>query len=105
MSKIITTSSVSGSKEADESRLASLLSHLLAPVDIASLVFFRIGFGSLMAWWAWDYLASGRVAYYYIQPRFHFTYYLFDWVRPWPGAGMYFHFLALILLALCIAAG
>jgi hypothetical protein len=85
--------------------LANILGHLLAPVDIASLVFFRIGFGSLMAWWAWDYLASGRVAYYYIQPQFHFTYYLLDWVRPWPGSGMYFHFLALIVLALCIAAG
>jgi vitamin K-dependent gamma-carboxylase len=85
--------------------LAHVLGRLLAPVDIASLVFFRVGFGAIMAWWAWDYLTSGRVRYYYVELRFHFTYYPFDWVRPWPGAGMYFHFLALAALALCIAAG
>jgi hypothetical protein len=81
------------------------LGRLLAPVDIASLVFFRIGFGAIMAWWAWDYLASGRVRYYYVQPRFHFTYYPFDWVHPWHGAWMYVHFLALALLGVAIAAG
>ena len=85
--------------------LPQILGRLLARVDIASLVFFRIGFGALAAWWAWDYLATGRVRYYYIQPRFHFTYFPFDWVRPWLGAGMYLHFLALILLGLCIATG
>src|SRR6188474_409633 len=82
-----------------------LLGRLLAPVDIASLCFFRIGFGSIMAWWAWDYLTSGRVRFLYIEPQFHFTYYLFDWVRPWPGAGMYVHFLALTLLAIAIGFG
>jgi hypothetical protein len=82
-----------------------LSGRLIAPVDLASLVFFRIGCGAMLAWWARDYLATGRVHYYYIQPRFHFTYYPFDWVQPWPGVGMYLHFLALILLALCIAVG
>ena len=76
-----------------------------APVDIASLVFFRIGFGALAAWWAWDYLTSGRVRYYYVEPQFHFTYAGWEWVRPWPGAGMYVHFLALAILAVGIAAG
>src|SRR5687767_12535448 len=85
--------------------ISMLLGRLLTPVDIASLCFFRIGFGAIMAWWAWDYLTSGRVSFLYIEPRFHFTYYLFDWVRPWPGAGMYLHFLALTLLALAIAFG
>jgi len=82
-----------------------VLGRLLAPIDSASLIVFRIGFGWLMAWWAWDYLTSGRVTYLYVAPRFHFTYYGFDWVQPWPGAGMYPHFLALIGLALAIAAG
>src|SRR5688572_6792256 len=85
--------------------LSSLLGRLLVPVDIASLVFFRIGFGAIMAWWAWNYLTSGRVRYYYVEPRFHFTYYPFDWVRPLPGVGMYLLFLALAILALAIAAG
>src|SRR5262245_29979535 len=74
-----------------------------APIDIASLVYFRAGFGLIMAWWAWSYLASGRVRAFYVVPKFHFTYYGFDWVRPWPGVGMSLHFAALMPLALCIA--
>ena len=88
-----------------ELRLPKVRSHLLARVDIASLVFFRIGFGIFLAWWAWDYLTSGRVTYYYVQPRFHFTWWGFDWVRPWPGVGMYVHFLALAALGSMVAAG
>jgi vitamin K-dependent gamma-carboxylase len=88
-----------------ESPTTVLLTRLFAPVDIASLIFFRIGFGSLMAWWAWDYLMSGRVRFLYVEPRFHFTYYLFDWVRPWPGDGMYIHFAALAALGVAIACG
>lgn len=88
-----------------ESQVDGLLGQLLAPVDSASLCFFRIGFGTIMAWWAWDYLTSGHVRFLYIEPRFHFTYYLFDWVRPWTGVGMYLHFFALTLLALTIAFG
>ena len=82
-----------------------LVKALLAPVDAASLVAFRISFGLIMAWWCFDELRTGRVYDLYIAPRFHFTCYLFDFVRPWPGAGMTVHFVALLLLALCIAAG
>ena len=82
-----------------------LLTSLFAPVDIASLIVFRIGFGSLMAWWARDYLVSGRVRLLYVEPKFHFTYYLFDWVRPWPGDGMYVHFALLAALGVAIACG
>lgn len=82
-----------------------LLRSAFAPIDTASLAAFRIGFGLIMAWWSLDYLISGRVHELYIVPRFHFTYYLFDFVRPWPGAGMTIHFLVLFVLALCIAAG
>jgi vitamin K-dependent gamma-carboxylase len=59
----------------------------------------------MMAMWAWDYLAIGRVTQLYVDPGFHFTYLFFDWVTPWPGSGMYLHFVGLILLALCISAG
>lgn len=75
------------------------------PVDNASATVFRICFGLIMAHWAWDYLTTGIVTRMYVEPKFHFTYYLFDWVQPWPGSGMYLHFVALIVLALCIATG
>lgn len=74
-------------------------------VDIASVVFFRIAFGIMMASWGWDYLTTGRVTELYIAPQFHFSYSGFEWIKPWPGNGMYYHFLALIALSLAICCG
>lgn len=74
-------------------------------LDGASAVFFRIVFGMIMANWAWDYLSLGIVTRIYVEPKFHFTYYLFDWVTPWPGNGMYVHFVGLCLLAVAITCG
>lgn len=78
---------------------------LFEPVDVASLACFRIAFGAIMAWEAWDYFKTGWLKAHYIDPTFHFTYYGFDWVKPWPGNGMYLHFCALGVLALCILLG
>jgi vitamin K-dependent gamma-carboxylase-like protein len=75
------------------------------PVDIASLVFFRISFGLLMFCEVLRYFAYGWIARYWIAPHFLFTYYGFSWVHPWPGIGMYFHFGILGLLAIFIAIG
>lgn len=74
-------------------------------IDNASCTFFRVAFGAVMANWAWDYLTLGRVTEFYVKPAYHFTYFGLDWIRPWPGDGMYFHFWALLILAVCIAAG
>ena len=78
---------------------------LFAPVDIASLVYFRIAFGAIMLWEVWRYISYGRIARYWIDPTFHFTYYGFEWLRPRPGDGMYLHFLALGGLAILIMLG
>ena len=82
-----------------------LLARLFAPVDIASLVVFRIVFGLLMFREMVRYFQDGLIRRWYIEPTFHFSYYGFDWVAPWPGGGMYIHFAALALLALGIALG
>ncbi|MEJ7873187.1 MAG: HTTM domain-containing protein, partial [Rubrobacteraceae bacterium] len=81
------------------------MGHLFAPVDIASLVFFRIAFGVLMLWEVWIQFSNGLIQRNYIDPTYHFTYYGFGWVQPWSGNGMYLHFLALGVLAVCIALG
>src|SRR5688572_22319484 len=78
---------------------------LWQPVDIASLVFFRIAFGLIMVWEVYRYFAMDRVRRYYIQPEFFFSYFGFDWVKPWPGDGMHLHFVVLGLLGLFIALG
>lgn len=91
--------------KAERPGLDRLAKAFFASVDSASLTLFRIGFGIVMAVWAAEYLFSGQVHELYVKPRFHFTWWLFGFVRPWPGAGMTLHFLALIVLALAIAAG
>jgi len=47
----------------------------------------------------------GWVAAEWIEPPFHFKYYGFSWVEPWPGNGMYVHWATLGVLGLFIAAG
>ena len=78
---------------------------LQTPVDVAVLIYFRIAFGAIMLWEMWRYSSTGWIARYWIEPSFHFTYFGFDWIRPWPGVGMYLHFGVMALLALCILLG
>ncbi|HEY8379485.1 MAG TPA: HTTM domain-containing protein, partial [Nannocystis sp.] len=82
---------------------ASLARRLFAPVDIASLVWFRVAFGLLLLVEVLRH--ADTIAPTYIRPAFHFTYYGFDWIRPWPGDGMYLHFAVLGLAAACLAVG
>jgi hypothetical protein len=81
-----------------------LIERAFAPVDIASLACFRIAFGAVMAWEVVRYFQHGWIASYFIRPEFHFTYLGFGWVKPWPGQGMYVHFVVLGLAALVLFA-
>jgi len=87
------------------SRRWTALDGHFAPVDAASLAVFRLAFGGLLLWEVWKFFTNGWIARYYVDPAFHFTYYSFEWVRPWPGQWMYVHFLVLGVLAACIALG
>lgn len=87
-------------------RLATATNRIVAaPVDIASLALFRIVFGLLMAVGVIRFMALGWVEEFYILPGFHFTWALFPWVRPWPGALMHLHFATLAVLAFGVALG
>ncbi len=88
-----------------EPRLPGLQRRLFAPVDGASLAVFRIAFGLVLAWESFRYLQQDRIAPNWIEPDFYFTFWGFDWVRPWPGDGMYLHWWAIGLLGLLVAAG
>jgi len=78
---------------------------LFAPVDIAPLVWFRIAFGLLMIYEVWEHFHYGWIPRYFIEPKFHFTYYGFGWVHPLPGDWMKVHFVALAVLGGAIAIG
>jgi len=80
-------------------------SRAFEPVDIASIVFFRITFGLLMAWHTWTFFTEHRLAGYFLEPHLLFKYYGFAWVHPWPGDGLYIHKIAMTVSALFIAAG
>jgi hypothetical protein len=74
-------------------------------VDASSLVVFRIGFGLIMLWEVWRYWSYGWIAKYYIEPDFHFKYFGFEWIQPWPGEWMYVHYALVAALALFITVG
>lgn len=78
---------------------------LFAPVDISSLVIFRIAFGVILLWEVRTYFVQGWIGRYWIDPPLNFTYFGFGWVQPWPGNGMYYHWLALGILAFMIMVG
>ncbi|MCB0586277.1 MAG: HTTM domain-containing protein, partial [Phaeodactylibacter sp.] len=79
---------------------------LFQPVNIASLVFFRIVFGilgfadvlNICIYYHWTVNAFG-------PDQFRFRYYGFEWVRPFPEPFMSFFFLTLCGLALLIMLG
>lgn len=75
------------------------------PVSIAPLVSFRISFGLLMFFSLLRFWWRGWITTVYVEPRFHFTYWGFEWVQPLGYAGMHILFAVLITAALCIALG
>jgi len=85
--------------------LSSIPRRLFEPVDIASIVVFRIAFGAILMWEVYRYFDHGWIDRYYVDPTFHFTYLGFGWVEPWPGNWMHVHFVGLAVLALCIMVG
>jgi vitamin K-dependent gamma-carboxylase len=78
---------------------------LSAPVDAASVEVFRLLFGLAMLVAVLRFFVHGWIAEYFLEPRHFFSYYGFEWVRPWPGVGMYLHFAAMGVLATLIATG
>src|SRR5688572_15402240 len=86
-------------------RTRQLQRALSAPLDSTSVEVFRILFGLAMLVAVLRFFAHGWIAEYFIEPQHFFSYYGFEWIRPWPGAGMYLHFAAMAALAVLIAAG
>ncbi len=74
-------------------------------VPIGPLVAFRIIFGALGVFGALRFMYYGWVDSLYIQPRFHFHYFLFEWIDTLPGKWMYLPFIVMAISALGIALG
>ncbi len=78
---------------------------LFRRVDIAFLVYFRIVFGGLMAWYALHKLTGGGVFELYVRPTHFYAYTGFDWLPVLPDTGMYLMFVAMAALAVCLMIG
>ncbi len=76
---------------------------LFEPVDVASLVFFRVAFGLIMLWEVFRYWP--HVERYYLLTKFHFKFFGFGWVKVPAGDGIYYLYVLLGVLACLIAAG
>ncbi|MGB0776934.1 MAG: HTTM domain-containing protein [Flavobacteriaceae bacterium] len=72
--------------------------------DAASLTFYRIGFGLLMAWSMIRFMLKGWVDSVYIEPLFHFKYFGFSWI-PELGLWTYALFILAAISALLMATG
>lgn len=101
-----TAASATDLRSADSlGRLDAIRNWLSEQVSASSLVVFRISFGLVMAFWAFDYLRRDQIRLVCAPEMFHFTYSGFSWVRPWAGHGMILQFVVMSLTAIMIAAG
>jgi HTTM domain/Vitamin K-dependent gamma-carboxylase, lumenal domain len=78
---------------------------LFAPVDGASIVFFRVFFGLLMVWDLLPYSLGSRLENLYLTPIFAFKYLGFAWVEEASAPVLKGLFWVLTVLAACIAVG
>lgn len=85
--------------------MENLIKKLHRPVDISSLVFFRIIFGGILLWEVTRYYSKNWIERYWINPDFYFTYPGFDWVVPLEHYKMYTFFFFLGLAAFCYMFG
>lgn len=85
--------------------LARLSRKSLEPVDAASVSVFRVAFGVLLLLETIRFFAYGWIADHYLAPELLFKFYGFEWVTPWPGNALYWHFAVMGLCAAMVALG
>ena len=82
-----------------------IVSALFAPLDIASLVAFRVAFGALMVVAISRYFAYDWIGQFFVTPRLFFPYPGLEWIVPLPAPAMYGLFAALGVAAFCVTIG
>lgn len=83
----------------------SMMSRLLRPVDIAWLAAFRIFYGVSLGISMLRFLAYGWIDRLFVEPKFFFKYWGFEWVEPLSGPELHVLFWVLAGLAFSMAAG
>ena len=78
---------------------------LFKAIDNSPLVVFRIFFGFLVACESFGAILTGWVKRILIDPEVTFSFIGFEWLKPLPGFGMYFYFIAMGVFGLAIMLG
>ena len=74
-------------------------------IDNSPLIVFRIFFGFLVACESFGAILTGWVKRVLIDPQVTFSFIGFEWLKPLPGFGMYFYFIAMGVFGLAIMLG
>ena len=74
-------------------------------IDNSPLIVFRIFFGFLIACESFGAILTGWVKRVLIDPQVTFSFIGFEWLKPLPGFGMYFYFIAMGVFGLAIMLG
>lgn len=88
-----------------ETGISRLTAVLKREQSIAPLVVLRIAFALLMLASTVRFISKGWVYSMYVQPRFHFPYYGFEWLKALPESGMVVVFVLILLSATGILLG
>lgn len=79
-------------------------SYLNTYSDTVTLAFYRLAFGFMMFLSMVRFAANGWIDKFYIEPNFHFSYYGFEWVKPF-GNWTYLLFILCAVSAILVAIG
>ncbi len=82
----------------------NLKTYLNKTTDASPLIIFRIGFGIMMCYGIIRFWLKGWIETIYIQPKFHFSYFGFEWVKSL-GNFTYILFFVCGLAAIFVALG
>lgn len=85
--------------------LNKLTTYLKRETSIAPLVILRIMFGSVMCFSILRFMYNGWIQDLYVSPKYYFTYYGFDWLKPLSENAMIGVFVVLAVCAAFIALG
>lgn len=84
--------------------VTKLKDYLQNSTNASPLIVFRIGFGIMMLYSLIRFWVNGWIKTLYLQPKFHFSYYGFEWVKP-IGNYTYLVFILCGIAALLITLG
>ncbi len=82
----------------------NLTTYLNTQTNASPLAVFRIGFGIMMLVSIIRFWSYGWIEKLYLEPKFHFSYYGFEWIKP-IGNYTYLIFIICGLSALFVALG